>query len=253
MRFPMLAGLVFMVGCGQLGEILDRVTLTDAELQEASDNYAGAIAAFKELESFAIDVSEGAVNLDGVQFTAPEAANGWVGTIQFISDQFPGGSGELDLDFAVVGPDGPMDPFLVDTTNDPVVTTSIQVSFSGQTSAGADLVFDANFTIQSDRTDPTREVITTDGWFRINHNGYVADLTADQLRLVFDPVTGAVIDGSGAVRGVMEIPGYTFPADVDLTLQGTTMHVLVEVLNQTIEDSQSEIGVLFGTPEATTP
>lgn len=253
MRFPTLAGLVFLVGCGQLGEILDRVTLSDAELQEASENYAGALAAFKELESFAIDVSEGTVNLDGVEFTAPDATNGWIGSIHFLSDQFPGGTGELDLEFSVVGPDGPMDPFLVDTTNDPVVTTAIKVGFSGTTSAGADLVLDADFTIKSDRTDPTREVITTNGWFSINHNGYTADLTAAQLVLVFDAATGAAIDGSGAIRGVMEIPGYTFPADVDIELQGTTMHVLVEVLNQTIEDSQSEIGALFGTTEPATP
>jgi len=246
MRLSTLAGLAMLVGCGQLGDVLDRVTLSDSELQEASDNYAGAIAAFKELEAFAVDISEGQVDLEGAEFTAPTEENGWVGTIYFVSDVFPGGAGELDLDFAVIGPDGPMDPFLVDTTNDPVVTTSIDVTFTGQTTLGADLTFDADFTLKSDRTLSDRDVITTNGAFRIVHNGYVANLVADNLVLAVDRATGVVIEGSGAVRGVMEIPGYAFPADVDIQVVGTELHVLVEVLNQKIEDSVTDLNALFG-------
>jgi len=246
MRIPILAGLLLLVGCGQLGEVLDRVTLSEAELAEASDNYAGALAAFKELEAFAVQVSEGDVDLDGAEFTAPTEENGWIGGIAFLSDQFPGGSGELDLTFSVDGPNGPMDPFLVDTTTDPVVTTSIRVLFTGQSSAGADLNLDAEFTIKADRTDPAREVITVNGRFRIDHNGYVADLTATELVLAFDVASGAIQSGSGDIRGTMEIPGYTFDADVAITANNDRLHVLVEVLNQTIEDSETTLEALFG-------
>ena len=249
MRFPTFAGLLLLVGCGQLGDVLDRVTLTDAELQEAADNYTGAIAAFKELEAFAVQVSEGTVDISGATLTAPSEENGWVGTIQFISDVFPGGAGELDLSYSVIGPDGPMDPFLVDTTQDPVVTTSIQVAFTGQTSQGADLLIEADFTITLDRTDPATEVLTTVGTFRIDHNGYVADLTAENLVLNVDNATGVVTSGSGAIRGVMEIPNFTFDADVDIELAGSTMSVLVKVLDDDIENSETDLSALFGATE----
>jgi len=245
MRLPTFAGLLLLVGCGNLGEVLDRVTLSDAELAEASDNYAGAIAAFKELEAFAVEVSEGTVDISGADYTAPAAENGWVGTIRFVSDVFPGGAGELDLSFSVIGPNGPMDPFLVDTTQDPVVTTSIQVDFTGQTSQGADLRIEADFTVELDRTDPAQEVLTTNGTFLIDHNGYVADLAAETLVLNVDAASGAVTSGSGAITGSMSIPDFTFDADVDIELQGATMRVLVKVLDDEIENSETELSAFF--------
>jgi hypothetical protein len=51
----------------------------------------------------------------------------------------------------------------------------------------------------------------------------------------------------------MSIPGYAFDADVDIELIGTELHVLVEVLNQTIEDSVSDVGALFGEAPAEEP
>ena len=107
MRFPTLAGLLLLVGCGQLGEILDGVTLSETELQAAADNYSGALVAFRELEAFAVEVSQGTVDLTGAQLVAPSLENGWVGSIYFLSDLFPGGPGELTMTFAVIGPDGP--------------------------------------------------------------------------------------------------------------------------------------------------
>lgn len=247
MRFSIFAGLLMLVGCGELSSVLDSVTLTKSELQTVADNYEGAIVAFKELEYFAVQVAAGDVDLEGAQFTAPTEENGWVGRIQFISDQFPGGDGDLDVTFSLDGPDGPMDPFLVDTTTQSDVTTSIHILFTGITGEGANLDLDADFTLRLDSTDPEAPVAVLNGTFRINHNEHVANLRAEDLAFVEDPASGAATSGSGAIRGTLEIPGYAFDADVDVVVDGDRLSILVEVLDQTIEDADMSIEEFFGT------
>ncbi|MHC4938071.1 MAG: hypothetical protein ACYTHK_03790 [Planctomycetota bacterium] len=252
MRFPTIAGLLMLVGCGQLGEILDGVTLSESELQAAADNYSGALVAFRELEAFAVEVSQGTVDLTGAQLVAPSPENGWVGSIYFLSDLFPGGPGELTMTFSVIGPDGPMDPALVDPATTPVVTTEFSVEFAGLTSAGANLALSADFTIVYDQSDPLADVTTINGSFLIDHDGYVADLDANSLQITSDSTTGVATNVTGSITGTMEIPDYAFDATVDVVGLGDRLSMLVKVLDQTIEDSETTLDALFGAaPEPT--
>jgi len=223
--------------CGALTDVLDRTTLSDAELQDVKDNYQGAVRAFNDLEEFAASVANGTVDISGSTYDPPTSENGWVGTLRYQGPDFPGGDGDFVLGFTVLDQNGqPVDPFETDVTGDEVLTMDVGVDFLGTTAEGAPLELHADFNLVLDQSDPAREVVTLDGTFSIRHNDYVADLTARTLVFSYDPATGLVQEATGMIDGTIEIPGFAFDADVAIVAHGETASVDIAVLDQTIED-----------------
>lgn len=232
--FPLL--LVF-ASCGAIGDIINRTTLSEAELQDVKDNYQGAMRAFNDLEEFAAGVADGTVDITTSTYDPPTAENGWLGTLHYQGPEFPGGDGDVMLGFTVLDQNGqPVDPFQTDVTGDDVLTMAVDFDFVGTSAEGAALEFRADFTLRLDRANPALEVVSVDGTFSIRHNEYVAELTATDLVFSYDPVTGIAHEATGAVDGTIDIPNYAFDADVEIDAQGDVLAVSISVLDQTVED-----------------
>ena len=223
------------VACVPIDEVLDRVTLSEAELQDVADNYNGAIAAYHDLESFAAEIASGEVDLSGADFVAPDASNGWTGTLNFVSDAFPGGHGELTATFRVLEGGVPVNPFETDPESGAPLTLDLVLRFRGVTAQGAPLALDADFTSLYDVSDPVQGVITTNGSFRIGHNDYVANLEATGFAVRYVRATGLPESASGRIMGVLDIPDFAFNADIDVEGQGPVVQIDVRVLDQVVD------------------
>jgi hypothetical protein len=229
--------LLALASCGAIGDIIDRTTLTDAELQDVKDNYQGAMRAFNDLGDFAMGVADGTIDISTSTYDPPTAENGWQGTLHYQGPDFPGGDGNITLTFTVTdGNNQPVDPFQTDITNDPTITAVVGIDFSGTTKEGAPLDLQADFTLGLDQTDPSRNVVSVDGSFTIRHNDYVAKLKATSFVLSYDPATGVAQEATGVIDGTIDIPNFAFDADVTLKGNGETLAVDVAVLNQTVDN-----------------
>jgi hypothetical protein len=229
--------LLGSVACTRLNEVLDKVVLTDAELELVGENYAGALRAYYDIEQFAIDVANGDVDVgDALTFTAPDAANNWTGTISYLGPDLPGGDGELVVTFRVLSDGVAVDPFAADLTGADVLAAEMTVEFDGHTKEGVPMTLSAAFTTSYDRTFAEGQVeISTNGTFDIDHGGYTAALTATDFAFVVDTATAVAQSASGRVSGAMDIPDYTFDADVNIEGQGDIVRIDVHVLDQEID------------------
>jgi hypothetical protein len=238
--FPAL--LLSFASCGAFGDVIDRTTLSEAELQEVKDNYDGAMRAFQDLGDFAADVADGTVDISGSTYDPPTAGNGWQGTLRYQGPDFPGGDGDITLRFtALDGTGQPVDPFSTDVADDTIIAMDVGVDFLGTTTDGAPLAFRADFALDLDRTDPDREVVAIDGTFTIRHGEYVAELVATAFSFSWDPLLSLAGDATGRIEGAIDIPGFAFDADVDIVGQGESLQVHVAVLDQTVEDAVLDI------------
>lgn len=231
--------LLGAAACTRLNEVLDKVVLTDAELELVGENYAGALQAYYDLEQFAVDVANGDVDVgDALTFQAPDAANNWTGTISYMGPDLPGGDGELVVTFRVLMDGVAVDPFAEDLTGADVLAAEMTVEFDGQTKAGVPMTLSADFTTAYDSAFAEGKVqVTTNGTFDIDHGGYVASLTATDFAFVVDTATALAESASGRVSGVMDIPDYAFDADVNIEGLDDVVHIDVHVLDQEIDQA----------------
>jgi len=237
-RITLSSLLCLVAACVPFADLVDQVTLTEAELQDIQDNYQGAMRAFGDLAGFAASVGDGTVDISTSEYTPPTAENDWVGSLRYLGDEFPGGQGELTLSFTALDETGnPVDPFETDLTNDILITADLEISFVGFTSEGAPLDFQGSFTSRLDRSDPAAYAVEIDGTFTIGHNEYVAAFEATAFEVTYDSATGEAQSASGVVTGSIDIPDFAFDADVDVRGLGSTVSVLIQVLDQTVEDS----------------
>jgi hypothetical protein len=238
--FPAL--LFVFASCGAVGDVIDRTTLNEAELQDVKDNYQGAIRAFQDLGDFSADVADGTVDISGSTYDPPTVANGWEGTLRYQGPDFPGGDGDITLRFTALDGSGqPVDPFEPGAVDGTMLTMDVGVDFVGTTAAGAPLRFRADFTLALDRTNPELEVVSMDGTFTIRHNDYIAELTATAFTFGWDPVLALAQDASGRIDGTIDIPGFAFDAEATIIAQGEALSVHVVVLDQTVEDGVLDI------------
>ena len=226
------------IGCGAFEEVFDKVTLSDAELQEVADNYAAALEAFHDLEEFAVDLANGDIETDdALEFTVPSEDNDWTGTLRYVGPDLPGGDGELTVTFKVVKDGVAIDPFDSELSDTSLLTADLTVEFDGLTRKGAPMTFSADFTTSYDReVAEGKEDVITDGDFTIVHDGYRADLTASAFTLRIDVESSTPENASGQIRGVIDIPDFAFDADVDIEGRGEVIHVEVDVLDQSIDE-----------------
>ncbi|MHC4931750.1 MAG: hypothetical protein ACYTGV_06125 [Planctomycetota bacterium] len=230
--------LCLVAACVPLAELVDDVTLTEAELQDIQDNYEGAMRAFGELAEFAGQVGDGTVDISTSEYTPPTAENDWIGSLRYLGTEFPGGEGELTLSFTVLDEaENPIDPFETDLANDTLITADFEVSFVGLTSEGAPLDFHGVFTSTLDRSDPAAYDVEITGTFTIGHNDYVAAFEATAFKVTYDAATNEPQSADGAFTGSIDIPDFAFDADVDIRGLGADVSVLIQVLDQTVEDS----------------
>ncbi len=243
--------LCLVAACGVVTDIIDEVTLSDAEIQDIKDNYQGAMSAFQDLADFAGSVSDGTVDIATSEYTAPTAENNWRGSLRYLGDEFPGGEGELTLAFTVLDETGnPVDPFETDLGNDTLVTADLDVSFVGRTSDGAPIDFHAVFTSKLDRSDPAAHEVEITGTFTIRHNDYVAAFEATTFKVTYDAATDEPLSADGIVTGSIDIPNFAFDADVDIRGNGPDVAVHIEVLDQTVEDAIVDLADFFPPPES---
>ncbi|MHC4339160.1 MAG: hypothetical protein ACYSX0_02950 [Planctomycetota bacterium] len=232
-------------------DLVDEVTLTEAELQDVRDNYEGAMRAFGDLAEFAASVGDGTVDISTSEYTPPTAENDWLGSLRYLGTDFPGGRGELTLSFTVLDEAGnPVDPFETDLTNDTLITADLDVTFVGLTTEGAPLDFHGVFTSKLDRSDPDVHEVETTGAFTIGHNEYVAAFEATAFKVTYDAATDEPQSASGDVTGSIDIPDFAFDADVDIRGLGSDVSILIEVLDQTVEDSIVDVADFMSQTES---
>ena len=252
-RLALSSLLCLVAACGIVADVIDEVTLSNAEIQDIKDNYQGAMLAFQDLADFAGSVGDGTIDISTSEYTPPTAENDWRGSLRYLGDEFPGGEGELTLEFTVLGEAGnPVDPFETDLGGDTMVTSDLDVSFVGHTSDGAPIDFHAVFTSKLDRSDPDAHEVDITGRFTIRHNDYVAAFDATAFKVTYDAATNEPLSADGAVTGSIDIPDFAFDADVDIRGNGANVEVHIEVLDQTVEDATMAIAD-FLPPPASSP
>ncbi|MDH3591082.1 MAG: hypothetical protein OER88_04350 [Planctomycetota bacterium] len=226
------------VACTAFEDVFDKVTLSEAELRDVAENYAAALAAFHDLEEFAVDVANGTIDVgDALTFTVPEAANNWTGTLSYLGPDLPGGDGSLTVTFRIVQDGVPVDPFAADLSTTQLLTAEMTVVFDGFTRNGVPMALDATFTTSYDRSVAEgKEDVATTGTFFIDHGGYVANLSAQAFTIRIDKETSTPESSSGRVTGSIDIPDFAFDADVDIDGRGEVIHIEVDVLDQSIDE-----------------
>jgi hypothetical protein len=241
-RCILVLALSVFASCGAITDLIDEVTLSQEELEVIADNARGAVNAFADLTEFALQVARGEVEIEGAEWTAPSAENGWQGSLHYIGSEFPGGDGEITVSFTVRADGVPVDPAELDLETVGVLAVDLDVLFTGVTKEGADLGLDAEFTITADSSVEGTEEVVTDGTFVISHNGFVANLVATEFTTLVDTVDNVATSASGTIAGLIDIPEFAFDADVTITGHGDQVQFLIEVLSQTVTDELVPVG-----------
>ncbi|MHC4223360.1 MAG: hypothetical protein ACYSUN_05165 [Planctomycetota bacterium] len=235
MRYFALAALlcVLLVGCPTVDEIF----LSPQEVQDLADNLEASMEVQEEMSEFVLMVTRGDVDpadYGAYTYDAPSASNGWVGTLSYPDGSFPFGDGALDLTFTVVGDAGPANPLLTDLTDDTQVDIDAVVSFAGQTPAGAALITSADFTMMAQRGGLDELTTVVNGDFDLSHDGYVTALDAHDLEMDIDLLLQEVTAVSGNVDGRVDIPGFAFDADFDVTGLGDSLRIGIRATGSTL-------------------
>ncbi len=208
---------------------VDQLVLNEAEQQDLVDNFDAAVRVYSDLTEFAITTALGEGNVDDYAYTAPSAANGWVGTIVWPGAVFPSGTGDLTMHFSVSTGAGPVDPYSIDLSSASAATIDADILFHGTSTAGAPLHADADVTIDMLWQDGQSASTVMNGSFIIQHNAYVADLVARNFTLLFDLATQQSASASGDVVGRIDIPNFVFDADLSLTGLGAQIAAVLQV------------------------
>ncbi len=237
-QFALLTALCALTACGIVEEIIDEVSISDAEMQEIADNIRCAIDAFEDLETFALQVVRGDIDIEGQDFTQPTAENDFTATLIYNGDEFPGGTGEIELTFRVVADGNVVDPFEFDLNGAGALQIEITMSFSGTNRKGQPMTFVADFDMDADLSAVDTETITVNGTFNIRQNGYTADLTATDFAWTTDLATELPTNATGFIAGPIGIPDFAFDGDLVVEGRGDKVRVKIEVLGQTVEDEE---------------
>ena len=174
--------------------------------------------------------SRGDLDLSQFNYTAPSAANNWMGRIDAQGATLPFGDGNFVLDFMVTGDSGPVDPYdpAVDLTDDQNVVVDAVFTFAGTSLTGAPLNIDGNVDFDTVQNGVDQVVVDLAGTVSVAHGGYITDLNVSDLQATLDMIQGEVVDLQGTVQGEIDIPNFAFPASFDLQALGPDLDVLVE-------------------------
>jgi len=223
---------VLIAGCS-----VDELILSEGEQQDLADNIVGAIEAYQALADFALTVALGNADLAGSDYTEPSASNDWTGTLVYNGDQFPGGNGSMSMTFQVLADGVLVDPYNFDFSETQSITLDMSVQFNGTSAKGAPLSLDCNFTMDITPEEGVAAAVTINGGFLIGHNGYTANLGANNFALEFDAATETLTSITGTLIGTINIPEYAFDADLDIVGQGDRVDFSVAVSGGGINDS----------------
>lgn len=226
-----IVGLLLLIGvAGCAANLLDGVLLTAQEQQELEDNMTAIFDANNMVAEWAFAAGRGDLDLSQFTYTAPSAANNWVGTIEGQGARLPFGDGDLTLTFTATGDNGPVDPYdpAVDLTDDQTVTVDAVLNFQGTSTTGAPLDISGNVLFDTVQNGANQVVVDLTGDLMVDHDGYVTDLNVFDLQATIDMVQGEVTDLTGSVNGVVQIPNFLFPAEFSLEGLGPNLDVLVQ-------------------------
>jgi hypothetical protein len=241
-RLAMCGLLVLLGACGPVTDLVDDVTLSDAEVQDIQYNYQAAMTAVIDLTDFGSKVGSGEIQLTDASLVVPAEENGWQGTFSYTGSEFPGGDGTISVAFTVIGADGlPVDPFAVDISQEAEITMDLDIAFTGSTAEGVPLDLRAAVRLHVDRTVALQETVTINGTFAVEHGDYAARFTATDFAVTYDSTTAAPLDATGGISGRIDIPNFAFDGDVDIVGSGQVVLVHIQVLDNVVEDTILDI------------
>ena len=230
MRIAIVALLLLVATTGCVSELIEGFLLTSQEQQALEDNMTAIFDTNNMTAEWVYAASRGDLDLSQFNYTAPSAANNWMGRIDAQGATLPFGDGNFVLDFMVTGDSGPVDPYdpAVDLTDDQNVVVDAVFTFAGTSLTGAPLNIDGDVNFDTVQNGLDRVVVDLAGDVSVAHGGYITDLNVSNLQATLDMIQGEVIDLQGSVQGEVDIPGFFFPAQFDLQALGPDLDVLVE-------------------------
>lgn len=229
MRSLLLAlGLMFGVGCSQVADAIDEVILTPNEAEELVDNFEAAVDAQQKMSEFVFAATRGDLDLTGVDYVPPSAANGFTGVLTFTGATLPFGTGDLTIVFMATELGVPVDPYVTDLTNAVDLVIDTDVTFDGISTIGSSLSAVGDLTITGVQNTVDSATALIQGTFDVDHGGYEVDLDMDDLQLTFDMLLDRITNVGGGISGEVDIPNFAFDADFDVDGLGDRLRVTID-------------------------
>lgn len=230
MRNAIVALLLLVGTTGCVADLLEGFLLSESEQQALQNNMTAIFDTNNMTAEWVYAASRGDLDLSQFNYTAPSAANNWMGRIDAQGATLPFGDGNFALDFMVTGDDGPVDPYdpTVDLSDDQNVVVDAVFDFMGTSLTGAPLTISGDVDFDTVQNGLNQVIVDLGGNLFVSHDGYDTNLDISNLQATLDMVQGQVTDLQGSVSGEVSIPGFMFPAQFTLQGLGPDLDVLVE-------------------------